>query len=278
LRRQPKLAHRTTSLPWFAQKSNLALLKVMSKVIGVIPVRLESTRLPRKALRMICRHSMIEWVYRRASAWPGFERLFVATDSDEVAAHCRQLNIPAEMTSSAHRSGTERIIEVMRRVPAEIYVNIQGDEPMVTAQHIELLMAPFRESRETAISTLKVPMTREDAENPNDVKVVTDRRGRALYFSRSRIPYDRAGQGQVKYYKHLGLYAYSARALETFSKLAPSELELAEALEQLRFLENGIPIVVIETSDDTVGVDTEEDLKKVEAYFLRANIMLPDSH
>jgi|SRR5579875_43394 len=250
----------------------------MSKVIGVIPVRLESTRLPRKALRMICGHSMIEWVYRRASAWPGFERLFVATDSDEVAAHCRQLNIPAEMTSSAHRSGTERIIEVMRRVPAEIYVNIQGDEPMVTAQHIELLMAPFRESRETAISTLKVPMTREDAENPNDVKVVTDRRGRALYFSRSRIPYDRAGQGQVKYYKHLGLYAYSARALETFSKLAPSELELAEALEQLRFLENGIPIVVIETSDDTVGVDTEEDLKKVEAYFLRANIMLPDSH
>jgi 3-deoxy-manno-octulosonate cytidylyltransferase (CMP-KDO synthetase) len=249
----------------------------MSKVIGVIPVRLESSRLPRKALRLICGHSMIEWVYRRTRGWPGFSRLLVATDSEEVMAHCRGLGIPATLTSSAHRSGSDRVIEVMGREPADLYVNIQGDEPMVTAQHIELLMAPFHDYKGAAVSTLKVAITPEEAANPNDVKVVTGRDGRALYFSRSPIPYDRAGQGGVQYYKHLGLYAYTREALTTFSKLAPSDLESAEALEQLRFLENGIPIVVVETADDTVGVDTEDDLRKVEGYFRHANITLPEA-
>ncbi len=248
----------------------------MSKVVGVIPVRLESTRLPRKALRLICGHSMIEWVYRRAREWPGFTRLLVATDSDEVMAHCGQLGIPAMMTSSAHRSGSDRVIEVMGREPADLYVNIQGDEPMVTAQHIELMVAALREGK-GAVSTLKVAITREEALNPNDVKVVTGRDGRALYFSRSPIPYDRAGTGGVQYYKHLGLYAYTRGALETFSNLAPSELESTEALEQLRFIENGIPIFVMETRDDTVGVDTEDDLRKVEEYFEQQNITLPEA-
>ncbi len=261
-------------MPGSSQKGNLAFLAAMSKVVGVIPVRLESTRLPRKALRPICGHSMIEWVYRRAREWPGFSRLLVATDSDEVMAHCSRLGIPAALTSSAHRSGSDRVIEVMGREPADLYVNIQGDEPMVTAQHVELMVAPLREGK-VAVSTLKVAITREDAANPNDVKVVTGRDGRALYFSRSPIPYDRAGQGGVQYYKHLGLYAYTREALDSFSKLAPSELESAEALEQLRFLENNIPIVVMETADDTVGVDTEDDLRKVEEYFERANITLP---
>jgi 3-deoxy-manno-octulosonate cytidylyltransferase (CMP-KDO synthetase) len=249
----------------------------MSKVVGVIPVRLESTRLPRKALRTICGHSMIEWVYRRAREWTGFTRLLVATDSGEVMAHCSRLGIPATMTSSAHRSGSDRVIEVMGREPADLYVNIQGDEPMVTAQHIELMVAPLREGKGTAVSTLKVAITREEAANPNDVKVVTGRDGRALYFSRSPIPYDRAGTGGVQYYKHLGLYAYTREALDSFSKLAPTELESAEALEQLRFLENGIPIVVMETANDTVGVDTEDDLRKVEEYFEQQNITLPEA-
>jgi len=248
----------------------------MSKVVGVIPVRLESTRLPRKALRLIGGHSMIEWVYRRAREWPGFTSLLVATDSEEVMAHCSQLQIPATLTSVQHRSGTDRLIEVMGREPADLYVNIQGDEPMVTARHIELLVGPFRDRSGTAVSTLKVAIAPEDAANPNDVKVVTGRSGQALYFSRSPIPYDRAGAGGVPYYKHLGLYAYSREALETFSKLAPAQLEAAEALEQLRFLENGIPIVVVETADDTVGVDTEDDLSKVEEIFRQANISLPE--
>jgi len=264
-------------LPESPQKVNLAFLAALSKVVGVIPVRLESTRLPRKALRQICGHSMIEWAYRRAHAWPGFSRLLVATDSDEVMAHCNALGISAMMTSSAHRSGSDRVIEVMGRAPADLYVNIQGDEPMVTAQHIELMVAPLRDGKRTGVSTLKVAITREEAANPNDVKVVTGRDGRALYFSRSPIPYDRTGQGGLQYYKHLGLYTYTREALETFSNLAPSELELAEALEQLRFLENGIPIVVVETTEDTVGVDTEEDLRKVGGYFKRAGITFPEA-
>ncbi len=248
----------------------------MSKVVGVIPVRLESTRLPRKALRMIHGHSMIEWVYRRACEWRGFSRLLVATDSEEVMAHCSQLGIPAMMTSSKHRSGSDRVIEVMSREPADLYVNIQGDEPMVNGRHMELLVAPFRERPGTAVSTLKVAITPEAAANPNDVKVVTDRSGRALYFSRAPIPYDRARWGATRYYKHMGLYAYSAQALQAFSSLVPLELEITEALEQLRFLENGIPIVVIETTEETVGVDTEEDLRKVEEYFRQANVRLPE--
>lgn len=247
----------------------------MNKVIGVIPVRLESTRLPRKALRLICGHSMIEWIYCRARAWPSFARLVVATDSEEVMAHCGALGIPATLTSSAHRSGSDRVIEVMGREPADLYVNIQGDEPMVTAQHIELLIAPFRQQKVTTVTTLKVAITPEEAANPNDVKVVTDHSGRALYFSRSPIPYDRAGASEVRYYKHLGFYAYTREALATLGKLAPSELESAEALEQLRFLENGIPIDVVETANDTVGVDTEGDLRKVEEYFRRENVTLP---
>jgi len=148
---------------------------------------------------------------------------------------------------------------------------------MVTVRHIELMVAPLRARTGTAVSTLKVAIAPESAANPNDVKVVTDSSGQALYFSRAPIPYDRAGQGGVQHYKHLGLYAYTAQALKAFSKLAPSDLEVAEALEQLRFLENGIPIVVIETADDTVGVDTEDDLHKVEEFFRQANITLPGS-
>jgi 3-deoxy-manno-octulosonate cytidylyltransferase (CMP-KDO synthetase) len=220
---------------------------------------------------------MIEWVYRRACEWPGFARLLVATDSEEVMAHCGGLGIPATITSSAHRSGSDRVIEVMGREPADLYVNIQGDEPMVTARHIELMVSPFREQEGTSVSTLKVAINREEAANPNDVKVVTGRDGRALYFSRSPIPYDRAGTGRVQYYKHLGLYAYTREALATFSKLPPSLLESSEALEQLRFLEHGIPIIVMETRDDTVGVDTEDDLRKVEEYFQQENIKLPEA-
>ena len=247
----------------------------MSKVVGVIPVRLESTRLPRKALRLIAGHSMLEWIYRRANQCRGFSSLLVATDSEEVSAHCRDLHIPAMMTSSKHRSGTERIVEVMGREPADVYVNIQGDEPMVSAEHIELMLAPFGERAGTQVSTLKVAISTEEAHDPNNVKVVTDSEGRALYFSRALIPYDRDGAGRVQYYKHLGFYAYTREALETLSQLPVSQLEIDESLEQLRFLHNGIPIVVAETLQDTVGVDTEEDFAKVEQYFRERGIRLP---
>jgi len=231
--------------------------------------------MPRKPLRLICGHPMIAWVYSRARQAECLDELVVATDSEEIAAYCRGNQIPVVITSSAHRSGTDRLVEVMSREPADIYVNIQGDEPMVTAEHIELLLQPFREVAETRVSTLKVAISADQAQNPNNVKVVTDLNGRALYFSRSLIPHDRDGSGRVQYYKHLGLYAYTGEALRQFHALPPSQLEQNEKLEQLRFLENGIPITVVETSHDTIGVDTEEDLKVVEEYFQREGLVLP---
>ena len=174
------------------------------------------------------------------------------------------------MTSREHRSGTDRMAEVMAREPAAIYVNIQGDEPMITPGHVERLLRPFEQTPAMQVSTLKVAIDAETALDPNVVKVVTDLAGRALYFSRARIPFDRDRLSQGQYYKHQGFYAFSAAALETFHRLPPTPLEKVEKLEQLRFLENGIEIAVVETPDDTIGVDTEEDLRKVEEYFRRA--------
>jgi 3-deoxy-manno-octulosonate cytidylyltransferase (CMP-KDO synthetase) len=223
---------------------------------------------------------MIAWVYARARAAKELSELLVATDSDEVLEWCRSLRIPAVLTSPAHRSGTDRLLEVMTRqvkdrAPGDIYVNIQGDEPLVDATHIHLLLKPFRDSAETQVSTLKVALDPAMAADPNKVKVVTGSSGQALYFSRSPIPYHGASAAP-KYYKHLGFYAYSAKGLEKFRSAPRGQLENSESLEQLRFLENGIPITVIETSQDTIGVDTPEDLKAAEAYFQQAGISFPE--
>lgn len=223
---------------------------------------------------------MIAWVYYRARQAAFLDKLLVATDAEEIYSFCQKQNIPVMMTSTAHCSGTDRILEVMTRESKagnapNILINIQGDEPMITAQHIELLLRPFGESSETEVSTLKVSIRRQNARDPNNVKVVTDSRGRALYFSRALIPHDRDGSGEVRYYKHLGLYAFSAAALEKYRAQPPSLLEQYEKLEQLRFLEAGVPITVVETLEDTIGVDTEEDLRKVEQYFRQSGTVLP---
>lgn len=239
----------------------------MPTVLGVIPSRLQSQRLARKALRAICGRPMVVWVYERARLAKTLDRLLVATDSEEIRDCCIQNNVAVQMTSAEHRSGTDRLVEVMGRESADIYVNIQGDEPMVRAEHLDALLLPFRDDPATQVSTLKVAISAEEAENPSAVKVVTDSRGRALYFSRARIPFDRDGSGQVRYYKHLGIYAYTAAALAGFPQLPHSALEEWEKLEQLRFLDHGIPIVVVETPFDSVGVDTEEDLRRAEEYF-----------
>jgi 3-deoxy-manno-octulosonate cytidylyltransferase (CMP-KDO synthetase) len=214
---------------------------------------------------------MIAWVYENARQAACLDHLLVATDSPEVESYCRQQGIPAMMTSRQHRSGTDRMAEVMANEPAAIYVNIQGDEPMITSDHLERLLRPFNADPATQVSTLKVAIDAETAVDRNVVKVVTDLAGRALYFSRQRIPFDRDGSGPAQYFKHQGFYAFSAAALETFHRLPPSPLEKLEKLEQLRFLENGIDIAVVETPHDTIGVDTEEDLRRVEEYFHRVH-------
>lgn len=235
------------------------------EIIGVIPARIGSERLARKVLREINGRILVEQVYRSASSCPLLKELWVATDSEEVLGACRQRKIPALLTSPDHASGTDRIHEVMTKKPAAIYVNIQGDEPLVRPEHLEALLKPFSTEKGVCVSTLKTKISVEAAKTPNVVKVVTDHHGWALYFSRSVIPFDRDGARPHPLFKHLGFYAYTKEALEKFHKLPPSPLEQAEKLEQLRFLENGVPLYVAETPFDTVGVDTEEDLKRAAA-------------
>ncbi len=236
------------------------------RVLGVIPARLTSTRLPRKVLREIAGAPMIAHVFRRARRSPLLSDLLVATDAQEVVEVCHALRIPAVLTSPHHPSGTDRVWEVSRSRVAEVYVNIQGDEPLISPSHIDALVEPFQRRPETQVVTLKIRATPEEAASLDVNKVVTDLRGNALYFSHLPIPYDRDRTGAPTYWKHLGIYAYRREALETFHRFPPSALETAEGLEQLRFLENGIPVHVVETTTPTIGVDTEADLRAVEAY------------
>jgi 3-deoxy-manno-octulosonate cytidylyltransferase (CMP-KDO synthetase) len=231
--------------------------------IAIIPARLGSTRLSRKVLREIAGKPMIAHVYEGAKQSPLLQDVIIATDSDEVIELARKNAWNAQMTSAAHRSGTDRIHEVAQRVAAGVYVNIQGDLPMVRPEHIEALLKPMRRP-EVMVSTIKTPCKPEEIGNPNAVKVVTDKNGRALYFSRSTIPFDRDRTKAIQYFKHLGIYAYRRVALDRFCSLPESKLEAAERLEQLRLLENGIDIFVEETPFNTVEVDTEEDLRRVE--------------
>jgi 3-deoxy-manno-octulosonate cytidylyltransferase (CMP-KDO synthetase) len=231
--------------------------------IAVIPARLGSTRLSRKVLRDIAGKPMVQRVYEAAKKCALLQDVIIATDADEVMRLAEANGWKAQMTSSAHRSGTDRVNEVAQRVRADVYVNIQGDLPMLRPEQVEALLKPMQRAQ-VMVSTVKTPCKPEEVANPNAVKVVTDKNGRALYFSRSTIPYDRDRAGSIQYFKHLGLYAYRKTALETFCSLPESKLEAAERLEQLRLLENGIDIYVEETPFGSVEVDTEEDLRRVE--------------
>ena len=234
------------------------------RVLGVIPARLSSTRLPRKVLRELAGKPLVVHVFEAARRAPDLDDLLVATDSQEVADVCAKHRISTMMTSAAHPSGTDRVWEVSESRPADVYVNVQGDEPLLTTEHIRLLVSPFRERPATQVSTLKIRLAPDEASNPNVNKVVCGADGRALYFSKYPIPYDRDGIGAVRF-KHQGFYAYRKAALDAFHRLPQSPLELTEKLEQLRFLENGIDIVVVETTESTIGVDTEADLQAVAA-------------
>ena len=237
------------------------------RIAGVIPARLSSTRLSRKMLRVIAGRPMVEWVWRAASASGLMDPVVVATDSEEVAAVCRERGISVAMTSKECPSGSDRVREVARQIDAEIYVNIQGDEPMLTAEFFAPLLALFARP-EVEVATLAVRCPPEEVDNPNAVKVVTALDGRALYFSRATIPFDRDigrgrdlvrdGAGFSGYRKHLGIYAYRKAALERFAALPPSPLELTERLADAA-------LYVAEAPGDTIGVDTEADLLRAEA-------------
>jgi 3-deoxy-manno-octulosonate cytidylyltransferase (CMP-KDO synthetase) len=234
-------------------------------VLGVIPARLRSTRLPRKALREIGGRPMVVRVWEAARRSSHLADVLVATDSDEIVEACHRFHVPAVLTDPGHQSGTDRVWEVAQGRAADVYVNIQGDEPLITPGHIAALVEPFIRLPDTQVTTLRIRATPEEAASPSVNKVVCNADDNALYFSKWPIPYDRDGIGVIRY-KHIGLYAYRRVALEQFHRLPPSPLERAEGLEQLRFLEADIPIVAVETLEPTIGVDTEEDLQAAEAF------------
>jgi 3-deoxy-manno-octulosonate cytidylyltransferase (CMP-KDO synthetase) len=235
------------------------------KIVAVIPARLASTRLPGKVLRPIAGVPMLGWVYRAAVACPQLDQVLIATDSSEVMAYAESQGWPSLMTSPDLPSGTDRVHAVSGMVDAEIYVNIQGDEPLLRPEHIDALLRPFALAQ-ADVTTLSTPCAPSEIDNPNAVKVVTATDGRALYFSRATIPYPRGIAVAPR--KHLGLYAYRKEALRRFASLTPSPLEMSERLEQLRLLENGINIYVEPTEFDTIGVDTEQDLIAAEKRLL----------
>jgi 3-deoxy-manno-octulosonate cytidylyltransferase (CMP-KDO synthetase) len=235
--------------------------------VAIIPARIASARLPRKPLRHILGKPMLQRVYEAARACRGLREVIVATDSDEIFSLCESHGWSVRMTSTECRSGTDRVREVAQSVAAKIYVNVQGDEPLARPEHLDALLSVMRPGVE--VGTVYTPCAAVDVDNPNAVKIVTALDGRALYFSRATVPFDRDRRGDIRYFKHLGFYAYTPQALEHFCQWPESELERSERLEQLRFLDHGVAIYAAETPFDTVGVDTEEDLARVEAI-LRA--------
>jgi 3-deoxy-manno-octulosonate cytidylyltransferase (CMP-KDO synthetase) len=234
------------------------------KAVAIIPARLASTRLPRKILREIAGKPMLWHVYNAARACPALNDVIVATDSEEIATVCHANGWNVRLTSPTHRSGTDRVHEVAQSISADVYVNVQGDEPLARREHLDVLLE-LMSGDDVQVGTLATPCSAADVNNPNAVKVVTALDRRALYFSRATIPFDRDRAGEVCYRKHLGFYAYRKPVLDAFCTWPESTLERTERLEQLRFLDHGVPIHVAETPYDTVGVDTEEDLQRVEA-------------
>ncbi|NQT28415.1 MAG: 3-deoxy-manno-octulosonate cytidylyltransferase [Candidatus Omnitrophica bacterium] len=234
-------------------------------IIGVIPARYESTRLTFKLLRKIRGKSLLQWTWENASATHSLDRLIIACDHLEIKKEAEKFGSEAILTSPEHSSGTDRIAEVIRDIDVKVVINIQADEPLIHHSIIDRLAQEMLSNDELVMATVKKRIDQENEINkPSVVKVVTNREDFAIYFSRFPIPFYRDQDSSPLYYKHLGIYAYTKDFLYTFKNLPESSLEGAEKLEQLRALEAGYKIKVIETQFDSCGVDTEEDLYKVE--------------
>ncbi|MFA5094832.1 MAG: 3-deoxy-manno-octulosonate cytidylyltransferase [Candidatus Omnitrophota bacterium] len=230
--------------------------------IGIIPARYGSTRFEGKVLADLLGKPVIQHVWENARRAASLEDLIVATDDARILETVRGFGGKAVMTAKEHRTGTDRLREVANPLDTKIVVNIQADEPLLHPSMIDDVVTPLLQDRELMISTLRKKITDdEDLRNPSVVKVVTDKNGYALYFSRSAIPFPRF-HDNVVFYKHIGLYGFKKDFLFTFTNLPTSALEGAEGLEQLRVLENGYRIKVAETQFDTIGIDTPEDLQR----------------
>lgn len=230
-------------------------------VIAVIPARYDSSRLPGKALAEIGGVPMIVRVWRQTRRARSLERVIVATDDERIARAVRAAGGEAEMTAGTHQSGTDRIAEVAARIDAEIYLNVQGDQPFIAPEDLDALVAPMRAEPALSMATLATPIfAAEEWYNPNKVKVVCDARGDAIYFSRSPIPFARDGGVPSIARRHIGVYGYRRDFLLRFAALEPGVLEQIEKLEQLRAIERGYRIRVVESVAPSLEVDTPDDL------------------
>jgi 3-deoxy-manno-octulosonate cytidylyltransferase (CMP-KDO synthetase) len=235
--------------------------------IVVIPARYDSVRFPGKPLASIAGRSMIARVYERAKKAERVARVIVATDDERILSAVKDFGGEAIMTRRDHSSGTDRIAEVAAHIPAAIYVNLQGDEPLIDPAAIDAIVGAMQEDESIQIATPSTTIKQtSEIMDPNVVKVVTDFDGNALYFSRAPIPWvrDRAASVAARHAKHMGLYAFRREALLDFATFPPGELERIEQLEQLRWLENGYRIRVVEMDYETVSVDVPADLARVE--------------
>ena len=240
------------------------------RITAVIPARYASSRFPGKPLADILGQPMIRWVYER-TARAAVDRVIVATDDERIFRAVREFGGEVQMTRPDHATGTDRLAEVVARLETDLVVNVQGDEPLIDPRMIDQAVAPLRSDASIPMGTLMTPLSSLDEYlNPNVVKVVTDKQGFALYFSRAPIPHPRdvaadlaLSAGEPAAFKHIGLYVYRRDFLLKYAGMVPTYLETAEKLEQLRALENGYRIKVVETAFDSIGVDTPADLSKV---------------
>jgi 3-deoxy-manno-octulosonate cytidylyltransferase (CMP-KDO synthetase) len=246
--------------------------QVISHAVAVIPARWASTRFPGKPLAELAGEPMIAHVVRRASEAATVEHVIVATDDERIARAAEKAGAEAVITGEC-ASGTDRVAEaVAGRDQWDVVVNVQGDEPLLSGENIDVLVRGLCADADTPMATLCRPLEPARADDPNAVKVVRDARGRALYFSRSAVPYPRQREVAAALWRlHLGIYCFRRETLARFVALAPSPLERAEALEQLRALENGIPILVLDAPHPAFGVDTPEDLLRVEQIMQNKN-------
>ena len=233
-------------------------------IVAAIPARYAATRFPGKLMQMLGNKTIIRHVYDNTVSTGLFTDVFVVTDSDIIYKEIKDSGGKVIMSKKEHESGSDRIAEAIAEMNIDVIVNVQGDEPFIKKEPLEKLVRLFTDDS-IQVASLMRKISKEEAVNPNNVKVVTDRSGYALYFSRSIVPYQRDEKMNVEYFLHVGVYAYKKDALIDFTKLPQSQLEKIEKLEQLRYLENGIKIKMAETDYDNIAIDTPEDLERAKS-------------
>lgn len=245
----------------------------MNKIIAVIPARYNSTRFPGKLMEILDGKTVISTTYKNVLETGLFDEVFVATDSEIIFNEIKKIGGNTVMTGE-HETGSDRIAEAVEGIDCDIVINVQGDEPFLKTEPLKQLIEVFRNDfdKEISLASLKIRLKeKQEIENPNNVKVITDNAGFALYFSRSVIPYPRETSVQTEYFKHIGVYAFRKEALLDFAQLPMKPLEISEKIECIRYLEYGMKIKMVETDFVGVGIDTPEDLEKAKQILQNKN-------